>query len=316
MARGTTSTGGGSKFGALAGARQIASLVRGMSIEAIEEAVRQPPQMLFVSNDSNAAEIAGDLTGVRGTPSVQTTTLDNLPRDLEQFDVIVVHNPATNADFVRIRQAAGRNGHLVFDTGPNIDPESHDALRTRISEGVGDGAVAIGRWYPAFRSAATNAVISDTSRTNAQFALVANVPAVIPVIGSLVSAGADMIILTKNQLTMAIKIAAIHGKPLSDRKAIFRDLTPVIGAGFIWRTLAREGASFLPLAAGTIPKVAVAYSGTFAIGKAIDTYYRIGKAPTDNQIIEYYKKGLTAVKSRFRPSDQPAITEVSIIPPD
>ena len=316
MARGTTSTESSSRFGALAGARQIASLVRGMSIEAIEEAVRQPPQMLFVSGDPDATSVAGNLTGVRGTPSVQTISFDNLPRDLEQFDVIVVHNPDSNADFVRIRQAAGRNGHLVFDTGPDFSDETMEALRTRIAEGIGDGAVALGRWYPAIRNAATTAVINDSSRTNAQFALVANVPAMIPIIGSIVSAGADMIVLTKNQLTMTIKIAAIHGKPLSDRKAILRDLAPVIGAGFVWRTLAREGASFLPLAAGTIPKVAVAYSGTFAIGKAVDTYYRIGKPPSDNQIMEFYKKGLIAVKSRIRPSSSVADPDLSALPQD
>lgn len=315
MRAGATKTGGDSRFGALAGARQIASLVRGMSIEAIEESIRQPPIVLFVSDRDDAGAIAGDLVGVRGTPSVQTASVGKLPSDLEQFDVIVVHNPSSNDDFVRVRREAGRASHLVFDTGPNLDDSALENLRVRIAEGVGDGAVALGRWYPALRPAAANAVINDTSRINAQFALVANVPAVIPVVGGLVAAGADMIVLTKNQLTMAIKIAAIHGKSLSNRMDVLRDLTPVIGGGFVWRTLAREGASFLPLAAGTLPKVAIAYAGTYATGRAVDTYYRFGKSPTKDQITQFYKQALLMVKDRFRPQALPAEVPDTAAPP-
>ena len=94
--------------------------------------------------------------------------------------------------------------HWVYDTGQSVDV---DDLRTRIAEHAGNGAVALGRWYPAFRDAAATAVINETSRANAQFTMVASVPTVIPVIGSIASAGADMIVLTKNQLLMAIKLA-------------------------------------------------------------------------------------------------------------
>jgi uncharacterized protein (DUF697 family) len=290
---------GSSRFGAIGGARQLISLLRGMSLDAIEESVRQPPLILFVSDAPDAAAIAGELTGVRGMPSIHISASGDVPKSLELYDMIVVHNPDSNADFLRLRKSAGRMGHLVFDTGPTVDQASLEALRGRIASSLGDEAVALGRWYPAFRAAATDAIVSDTSNRNAQFALLSNVPSIVPVVGGIVAAGADTIVLTKNQLTMAIQIAAIYGKPLSDRKQIIRDLVPVIGGGFLWRTIAREGASFLPFAAGTIPKVAIAFAGTFATGKAVETYYRVGEAPSKDQVRGFYEQALQIVRKRF-----------------
>jgi uncharacterized protein (DUF697 family) len=287
---------GKSSFGKVTGARHFVSVVRGISIEAIEESVRQPPRFLFVSREPNIGELVEGLTGVRGLPTLEVVEPDRVPKDLAQYDVIVVHSPDSNDEFVRIRQRAGAASYRVYDAGQLIDVAE---LRSRIADHAGDGAVALGRWYPAFRDAAAAAIINETARANAQFALVASVPSVVPVIGSMASAGADMIVLTKNQLHMAIKLAAIHGKPLGDKRAIFKDLMPVIGSGFVWRSLAREAASFLPFAAGTVPKVAIAFAGTFATGRAIDAYYRFGRKPTKSQINNYYRQAMEMVRGRF-----------------
>ena len=301
MRFGPGSQNGSSKTGKVAGARQMVSLIRGLSIEEIEEAVRQPPRILFVSREPDVDDLVEELTGVRGTPSLEVIDPDRLPKDLDQYDVIVVHNPTSNSDFLRVRQRAGVASHRVYDAGQAVQI---DDLRARISEHSGNSAVALGRWYPAFRNAAANAVINETSRANAQFTLMASVPTVIPVIGAIASAGADMIVLTKNQLLMAIKLAAIHGQPLGDKKAIFKDLMPVIGSGFLWRTLAREGVAFLPFAAGTVPRVAIAFAGTYATGRAVDGYYRFGKKPSKEQINGYYRQALEIVRSRLGKSSE------------
>jgi uncharacterized protein (DUF697 family) len=274
----------------------MVSLVRGLSIEEIEEAVRQPPRLLFVSREPDIHELIEQLTGVRGTPSLEVVDPDRVPQDLAQYDVIVVHSPRSNDDFLRIRRRAGAASHRVYDAGQAVDI---DNLRMRIVDHAGNEAVALGRWYPAFREAAATAVINETSRANAQFAMVASVPTVIPIIGSIASAGADMIVLTKNQLLMAIKLAAIHNQPLGDKKAIFKELMPVIGSGFLWRSLAREGVAFLPFAAGTVPRVAIAFAGTYATGRAVDGYYRFGKKPSKEQISNYYAQALDMIRSRF-----------------
>jgi uncharacterized protein (DUF697 family) len=284
------------KGGKVAGARQLASLARGISIEEIEQAVRQPPRILFVSAEPDIDDLVSKLTGMRGMPTLEVVSPDSVPRDLGQYDVIVVHSRLSNADYLNVRKIAGVASHRVFDAGQAVDINE---LRTRIVEHAGNGAAALGRWYPGFRDAAATAIINETSRANAQFTLMTAVPSAIPVIGSFAMAGADMIVLTKNQLLMAIKLAAVHGKPFGDKKAILKDLMPVIGSGFVWRSLAREAVVFLPFAAGTIPRVAIAFAGTYTTGRAVDAYYRFGKKPTKTQLNDYYQQAMALVKARF-----------------
>jgi uncharacterized protein (DUF697 family) len=145
---------------------------------------------------------------------------------------------------------------------------------------------------------AVKSVIDDTSVANAQFALLANVPSVLPVFGTLATVSADVLVLTKNQLLLVYKVAAIHGRNLDDKSAILREMAPVAGAGFFWRTIAREATTILPMAAGTVPKVAIAYSGTVAIGRAADYFYRFGRKPSKDLLESFYRTGMESLKRR------------------
>jgi hypothetical protein len=78
-------------------------------------------------------------------------------------------------------------------------------------------------------------------------------------------------------------------------------MIPVVGAGFFWRTLAREASVFLPLAAGTVPKVTIAYTGTVAVGRAADYYYRSGKKPSRELMESFYRAGLESLRKREIP---------------
>ena len=108
--------------------------------------------------------------------------------------------------------------------------------------------------------------------------MVSNIPAILPVVGNIAAAGADFIVLTKNQVMMLYKLAAVYGRDLRDQRTILQDVLPVVGAGLIWRTAARQAATWLPFAAGTIPKLAIAYVGTMAVGRAAEFYYRTGSS--------------------------------------
>src|SRR5690606_11526870 len=72
----------------------------------------------------------------------------------------------------------------------------------------------------------------------------------------------------------------------------------LVGAGFLWRTAAREAASFIPFAAGTIPKVGIAFVGTMTVGKAADYYYRFGKKPSKSQL-DQFKEQASALLERL-----------------
>jgi len=271
--------------------RNFMSLIREMSFDEEREQAERMPHLLVITPSDEIGRRIGDLlTGDSGSPAVSVWTLDAATRNTDAYDVVVVNDPTSNKSFRQVRDKAGFDAARVLDLslGPIEDGPWVQLFRQRIAAAVPDTAPALGRWFPAFRSAATKAVIEETARVNAQFAVVANVPSVIPVIGSLVSAGADFFVLTKNQVMMVFKLAAINGRDLNDQWGIIREMLPVVGAGFLWRTLAREATSFLPFMAGTIPKVAIAYTGTAAAGHAADFYYRFEKKPDREQLKEFY----------------------------
>jgi uncharacterized protein (DUF697 family) len=297
MRPGSKKVGGGmSKFGA---AREVLSFLRGMSFDEINQQVKNPARLIFISADPQAADLLEQLAGVRAMPTAEIVDPQRIPQRLVDYDLILVHEPVSNEAFVVARKRAGARVDRVFDVGSTDEPNWDSILRARIADSLGFESVPIAAWYPAFKDAAAIAVINETSRDNAQFALISNVPSLVPIVGSIASAGADMIVLTKNQAQMAIRLAAIYGRQIDDRGALFRDIAPVIGSGFIWRTLAREGASFLPFAAGTIPKVLVAFAGTFTTGKALETYFKFGKKPSKEQLKGYYQQALELAKQRI-----------------
>jgi uncharacterized protein (DUF697 family) len=169
-----------------------------------------------------------------------------------------------------------------------------------------DRAPALGRALPAFRAAAAKQVIDETAAANAQFSLVSNIPTLLPIVGNIAAAGADFIVLTKNQVMMLYKLAAVFGRDLRDQRGILQDVLPVVGAGLFWRTAARQAATWLPFAAGTIPKLAIAYVGTMAVGRAAEFYYRTGMKPTRSQMDHYVRQGA----ERLRRLDLPGVRRV------
>jgi uncharacterized protein (DUF697 family) len=72
---------------------------------------------------------------------------------------------------------------------------------------------------------AAKQIIDETAMANAQFSLVSNIPTLLPVVGNLAAAGADFIVLTKNQVMMLYKLAAAFGRDLE------RLSKPVMGGG-------------------------------------------------------------------------------------
>jgi len=76
----------------------------------------------------------------------------------------------------------------------------------------------------------------------------------------------DTAFLTANQVRMAFLIAAACGKEVGYSQRAAEILSIAAGA-FGWRALARELAGKIPFGAGIIPKGAIAYAGTFVVGK-------------------------------------------------
>jgi uncharacterized protein (DUF697 family) len=278
-------------FGAIATTKRMVDVVREISFDDIRDQAMRPPSLLVLAQTSEEAErIARLLTGNSDLNGVSVGTLETEVWTRANYDAIVVNDPEMGPKSQQFVEASTKTdswepaiaiSHLPFDRG------EADVVRSRLSVELDDRLVAFGRFFPAFRGVAMTAIVNQTSSANAQFAFVSNIPSLIPVVGGLLSAGADTIVLTKNQLMMVYKIAAASGRDLDDQHAILREMVPVVGQGFLWRTVAREAATMLPLAAGTIPKVAIAFTGTYALGRAAEVFYRFGKKPTKAQRDEF-----------------------------
>lgn len=152
--------------------------------------------------------------------------------------------------------------------------------------------LALGRRFPALRPSVTDVLIQETSKANAQFALLSSIPALIPLAGGLIGNVADLVILTKNQAILVFKLAGIYGRGLRNRLALVIEIAPVVGGAFAWRTVARSLVALFPAALSAVPKAAVAYVGTFVVGQLASYYYQHGNRPTAALADRFRREGL------------------------
>ena len=134
-----------------------------------------------------------------------------------------------------------------------------------LAERAGKAGPSLAARLPAFRPYVVERVIATASRRNGLVATAVWIP------------GADLPLLTAVQLRMVLEIGACYGVELSPDRAV--ELVSVLGAGFGFRTVARELLDFVPLA-GWAVQGSVAYGGTRALGRAADEYFARG-APAD-----------------------------------
>lgn len=120
-------------------------------------------------------------------------------------------------------------------------------------------AIPLARQFPIFRQAASWQEIQDTAKQNA-------------IVGLLPLPGADMPIMTINQIKMVMRMAAFFDMPMALDRA--RELLAVLGGGFVFRTAARQIAKFIP-GPGWLISGGIGYSGTMAMGKAALEYFRL-----------------------------------------
>ncbi|HYF62950.1 MAG TPA: hypothetical protein VD886_09075 [Herpetosiphonaceae bacterium] len=134
--------------------------------------------------------------------------------------------------------------------------------------------LAAARRLPGLRPAAAQSLIANVSLSNATYAFTTGLPEMIPVLNLPLNA-ADMLVLTKNQALLVYRIALAMGAD-GDFSAMIKEVMPVIGGGFLWRQLARQLVGLIPVV-GLLPKVAVAYAGTYATGVVAARWYHQGE---------------------------------------
>jgi uncharacterized protein (DUF697 family) len=199
------------------------------------------------------------------------------------FFVVVTH-----ADELPTPEQAATALHAQFPSHPGeltmvVDPRDAETTRQKLVgptfKTVPQLRLALAHQFPTTRPAVAEDLIREASWVNAQFALISSLPSLIPFLGFFVGAMADILILTKNQVMLVFKLAAIYGRDVDDRMSLIKETMPVIGSAFIWRMAARTAVGLLPAPVSALPKAAIAYIGTYLVGQAARYYYEHGDHP-------------------------------------
>ena len=134
--------------------------------------------------------------------------------------------------------------------------------------------IALGRQFPLFRVTVANQLINETCFSNAAYSFSTGLAEIVPVLDLPLNL-TDLIVLTKSQAFMAYKLGLLVGFSTHWQDYV-TEFGGVIGGGFVWRQAARSLIGLVP-GWGIIPKVAVAYSGTYVVGHAILGWYLSGR---------------------------------------
>ena len=158
-----------------------------------------------------------------------------------------------------------------------------------------DLELTLARQFVPFRKPVVERIIHAVALENAVFAVAAALPNLVPNLGELPWAigefASDTAFLTTNQVRMAFLIAAACGKEVGYAQRTVEILS-IAASAFGWRALARELVGKIPFGGGIIPKGAIAYAGTFAIGKGLEQYHHAGAPYTRAQRQEVYQAAL------------------------
>jgi hypothetical protein len=152
-------------------------------------------------------------------------------------------------------------------------------------------ALALARRFVTFRKPVVDRIIQAVARENALFALATALPNVVPSLLELPWAfgefASDTAFLTINQIRMAFLIGAASGSEVGymEQKA---QIATIVGGAFGWRTLARELVGKIPFGGGLIPKGAIAFAGTYVVGKGLERIHRNGGEYTSHERREHF----------------------------
>ncbi len=156
-----------------------------------------------------------------------------------------------------------------------------------------DRLISLGRFYPLFRVAVANALIQETCTSNAVYSLSTGMAEIVPVLDIPLTL-TDMIVLTKTQAFLVYKIGLALGLSTQWQDYV-TEFGGVLGSGFLWRQLARSLIGLVPLW-GIVPKIGIAYAGTYVVGHVVLQWYLTGRHVSRAQMNELYHQAFARGK--------------------
>ncbi|MDZ7703252.1 MAG: hypothetical protein U5L04_02050 [Trueperaceae bacterium] len=149
--------------------------------------------------------------------------------------------------------------------------------------------LAFARHLPLLRTTVMQQLIEQTARANALYSATTGLAGVVPILNLPLNV-ADFIVLTKNQLVMAYKIALAGGKT-GEPQALVGEMAGVLGGGLLLRQLARELVGLVPVW-GIVPNVVVSYAGTWTIGRGVEVWVTRGERATQEELRRTYRQAV------------------------
>ena len=147
--------------------------------------------------------------------------------------------------------------------------------------------LSLGRNFPLLRLPIALQLINDTCFSNAVYSFSTGLAEIVPVLDIPLNI-ADILVLTKAQALMVYRLGLLLGLS-TEWQYYLGELGSVIGSGFLWRQAARQLVGLIPVW-GIIPKVAVAYAGTYVVGHAMLRWYQTGRHLTRKEIGALYRQ--------------------------
>jgi uncharacterized protein (DUF697 family) len=133
-----------------------------------------------------------------------------------------------------------------------------EEIARALARKLGEDGTSLAARLPVLRRPLCDQLIASFAKRNGVIGAAVFVP------------GVDLPLLTLNQIRLVLRIALAYGAEVDNQRAV--ELLGVVGAGFGFRTVARELLDLVPVA-GWAVKGAVAYAGTKAVGEAAVRYF-------------------------------------------
>lgn len=145
-----------------------------------------------------------------------------------------------------------------------VKPEAGEAVERLglwLSDNLASKKLALAHNFAFMRKAVSEDAVRTTAWQNGLIGVVTPIP------------GADMPLMTANQIKMLLQVAAAYGQPLNVERV--KELAAVVAGGYLLRALARQALTFVPVL-GWAVKGGIGYTGTMAMGKAAIRYFEEG----------------------------------------
>jgi uncharacterized protein (DUF697 family) len=284
-------------MGVTTGSLKLANVwkvIREVDLDAIRREALAPFELAILGQPELAEQIRTALTPP-GAAAPHPSIRVNPPAGTSvPGAVIVAATPGDRGEDLdrTLRYLASReipHALVVAEVRGPVEPALGEAVAAIADALTPEARLAFAYRLPAFRAPIYERIIEDTARANASFAFTSGLAEVVPILTAPLNLG-DMIVLTKNQLLMSYRLVLASGRD-GDPKGLIGEILGVLGGGLLFRTLARQLVGLIPVV-GIVPKVAVAYGGTWAIGRAVVVWATEGRAASSETLRTFSREGL------------------------